>query len=186
MWPPRVSRSREAAHVKRLGRASMDVVRVNASDRARAEECARLMITSEPWITLTRSSDSALGALQDPGKELHVVLAGDDVAAFVLLDLRGPLAGYIQTICVRPDLRGRGLGTALIEWAEQRIVRESPNVFLCVSSFNVGARRLYERLGYEIVGRFPSFIVREHDELLLRKSQGPWAEFRTAVDSEPA
>lgn len=113
-------------------------------------------------------------------------LAGDDVAAFVLLDLHGPLARYIQTICVRPDLRGRGLGTALIEWAEQRIVRESPNVFLCVSSFNVGARRLYERLGYEIVGRFPSFIVREHDELLLRKSHGRWAEFRTAVDSEPA
>lgn len=155
----------------------MDVVRVSATDRVRAEACAGLMVTSEPWITLQRSFDSALRALQDPGKELHVVLTGDDVAAFVLLDLRGPLAGYIQTICVRPDQRGRGLGAALIGWAEQRIVRESPNVFLCVSSFNVGACRLYERLGYEVVGCFPSFVVREHDELLLRKTRGPWAEF---------
>ena len=105
------------------------------------------------------------------------MLTGDHVAAFVLLDLRGPLAGYIQTICVRPDQRGRGLGAALIGWAEQRILLQSPNVFLCVSSFNVSARRLYERLGYEVVGCFRSYVIREHDELLLRKTRGPWAEF---------
>jgi ribosomal-protein-alanine N-acetyltransferase len=75
------------------------------------------------------------------------VLAGDDVAGFVLFDLRGPLAGYIQTICVRSDLRNRGLGAVLIDWAEKRIFHESPNVFICMSSFNTAARRLYERLG---------------------------------------
>ena len=32
-------------------------------------------------------------------------------------------------------------------WAEARILRESPNVFICVSSFNPDARRLYERQG---------------------------------------
>ncbi len=164
----------------------MDVVRVTAGDRARAEACALLMVASEPWVTLQRSFDSAISALQDHGKELHVVLADDDVAAFVLLDLRGPLAGYIQSICVRPDLRGRGLGAALIGWAEQRTLRDSPNVFLCVSSFNVGARRLYERLGYAVVGCFPNFIVREHDELLLRKTVGPWIEFKTAASFTPA
>lgn len=95
-----------------------------------------------------------------------------------LLDLRGPLAGYIQATCVRSDLRGQGLGSALITWAEQRIFQESPNVFLCVSSFNEGARRLYERMGYEVVGRFASFVVGQHDELLLRKTWGPWAEFQ--------
>jgi ribosomal protein S18 acetylase RimI-like enzyme len=155
----------------------MNLVRVDAVDTASGEQCARLMVSSEPWITLHRSLDSALAALQDPGKELHAVRAGDDVSAFVLIDFRGPLAGYIQTICVHPDLRGRGMGTALIEWAEQRIFSESPNVFMCVSSFNVRAHRLYERLGYEVVGRFPDFIVRQHDELLLRKTRGPWNEF---------
>lgn len=70
------------------------------------------------------------------------------------------------------------MGTALLSWAERRIHRESPNVFLCVSSFNVAAQRLYERLGYETVGRFADFIVQGHDELLLRKTRGPWAEFR--------
>jgi ribosomal-protein-alanine N-acetyltransferase len=157
--------------------AGLDVQRVDPADRGRAEACARLMLASEPWITLGRTLDSALAALQDPGKELHVVVEDGEVAAFALLEMHGPLAGYLQTICVRPDRRGHGLGAALIGWVERRVARESPNVFLCVSSFNDGARRFYERLGYQVVGRLPAFIVREHDELLLRKTAGPWAEF---------
>ena len=155
----------------------MDVLSVDPADKPLLEECARLMAVSEPWITLQRSFDSALLALRDPGKELHVVQPLGGVEAFILLDMRGPLAGYIQSIGVRADRRGQGVGAALIAWAEDRIFRDSPNVFLCVSSFNVGARRLYERLGYAEVGRLPAFIVREHDELLLRKTRGPWVEF---------
>jgi ribosomal protein S18 acetylase RimI-like enzyme len=136
-----------------------------------------MMMDSEPWITLRRSFESALQALQDPGKELYIVPAPDGIAAFVLIEMRGPLAGYIQSICVGPDQRGQGVGAALIAWAEQRIFRDSPNVFICVSSFNTGARRLYQRLGYEVVGPLTSFVVAEHDELLLRKSRGPWVEF---------
>jgi ribosomal-protein-alanine N-acetyltransferase len=159
---------------------SMNVVRVSSTELARFEACARLMADSEPWITLKRSFQSALVALQDPGKELHVVLDAEDaVVAFILLDLRGPLAGYIQSICVRHNLRGQGLGTGLMAWAERRISQVSPNVFLCVSSFNVGARRLYERLGYEMVGRLPDFLVHGHDELLFRKTLGPWNVFES-------
>jgi ribosomal protein S18 acetylase RimI-like enzyme len=164
------------------GNDNVDVLRLSATDRSRVEECARLMVSSEPWITLRRSFDSALAALQDSGKEVHIVLDAQGVVAFIILDMRGPLRGYIQTICVRPDYRGGGVGTALIRWAEQRVARESPNVFLCVSSFNVAARRLYERLGYEVVGTLRGFIVPEHDELLLRKTQGPWAEFQRKPD----
>ena len=164
----------------------MDVVRLTAEDHTRTEECARMMVNSEPWITLRRSLGSAMATLLDPGKEVYAVLDDQNISAFIILELRGPFAGYIQTVCVRPDRRGRGLGAALIGWAEQRIARESPNVFLCVSSFNVAARRLYERLGYQVVGSLAGFVVREHDELLLRKSRGPWAEFRGSVDQRPA
>jgi ribosomal protein S18 acetylase RimI-like enzyme len=155
----------------------LDVVRLGPSDDAHLGACASLMLGSEPWITLQRSAASARLALQDPGKELYAVCEGPDVVAFVLLDMRGPLAGYIQSICVRPQERGRGIGTALIRFAEERILRDSPNVFICVSSFNTDARRLYERLGYQLVGRLAGFIVAPHDELLLRKTRGPWAEF---------
>ena len=69
----------------------------------------------------------------------------------------------------------------LIRWAETRIARDSPNVFICVSSFNPNARRLYERLGFEPVGVLRNLIVSGHDEILLRKTRGSWDDFRKSV-----
>jgi len=44
---------------------------------------------------------------------------------------------------------------------------------MCVSDFNTGARRLYERLGYRLVGELTDYIVAGRSELLLRKTGGP-------------
>ena len=74
------------------------------------------------------------------------------------------------------EVYGRGLGSALITFAERRIFHDQPNVFICASSFNPGARRLYERLGYVAVGELTDFVVRGHSELLLRKTTGPLTE----------
>ena len=115
--------------------------------RLEAEACARMMAASEPWATLQRSYARSLEIVTEPGKEVYVARDARNVAGFLILDLRGPLRGYIQTVCVEPSRRGYGVGTKLIRWAEARIEKESPNVFLCVSSFNPAARRLYERLG---------------------------------------
>ena len=71
------------------------------------------------------------------------------LAGFLILCMTGAFVGYIQTICIDPRCRGQGLGSRLVEFAEQRILRVSPNIFMCVSSFNEDARRLYERLGYQ-------------------------------------
>lgn len=146
-------------------------------DAGEAEACARMMATSEPWLTLGRSFETALAILASPAKEVWVVPADDGPRAFVILDLHGAFSGYLQTICVREDARGEGLGTRLLSWVEDRIFRESPNVFLCVSSFNDGARRLYERLGYVRVGVLDDYIVRGHGEVLMRKTRGPWRDF---------
>jgi len=89
--------------------------------------------------------------------------------------MQGAFVGYIQSVVVRDDCRG--LGTALITLAERRILRDAPNVFICASSFNAPARRLYERLGYTVVGELTDYIVRAHSETLLRKTTGPLAEF---------
>jgi ribosomal-protein-alanine N-acetyltransferase len=140
---------------------------------AEARTCAHLMATSEPWLTLGRSFDASLRIVMDPTREIYVARRGDDVVGFIILCMTGAFVGYIQTVCIDPDCRGQGLGSRLVEFAEQRILRESPNVFLCVSSFNHNARRLYERLGYKVVGELTDYIVRGHSEILLRKTRGP-------------
>jgi ribosomal protein S18 acetylase RimI-like enzyme len=42
-------------------------------------------------------------------------------------------------------------------------------VFLLVSSFNAGARALYERLGYEQAGELPDYVIDGHSEILMWK-----------------
>ena len=143
-----------------------------------AAECAQLMTTSEPWITLRLRRETALAGLTDPAKEVYAIRDAAGVAGFVVVDMRGLLSGYIQILCVRSDCRGQGLGSALLQWAEDRIFRDSPNAFICVSSFNAGARRLYERLGFQVVAVLRELFVPGHDEVLLRKTRGTWADFR--------
>ena len=108
----------------------------------------------------------------DPVKEVHAIRDANGIAGFVVIDMRGLLRGYVQILCVRADCRRRGLGSTLLRWAGERIFHDSPNVFICVSSFNAGARRLYERVGFELVGTLRELLVPGHDELLLRKTKG--------------
>jgi ribosomal protein S18 acetylase RimI-like enzyme len=104
----------------------------------------------------------------------------------------GPFPGYIQTVGVEPEWRDRGVGSRLVGFAEERIFRDSPNVFMCVSSFNPDALRLYKRLGYEVIGEIREFIVKGHSEFLLRKSIAPLYDYfklgegRAPGESTPA
>lgn len=61
---------------------------------------------------------------------------------------------HITTIAVRPDARGRGIGTALL-LALLVAAREggATSATLDVRVSNLGAQRLYERLGFRPAGR---------------------------------
>jgi [ribosomal protein S18]-alanine N-acetyltransferase len=156
--------------------AGFSISRLATNEQAAA--CATIMCTSEPWVTLKRSYETALGLITDTTREVFVALHNEEVVGFLLLSMQGALSGYIQTVAVRADWRGQGLGTRLIEFAEKMIFRVSPNAFLCVSSFNTRARDLYARLGYETIGEMKDYVVRGHSEWLLRKTISPVTEFR--------
>lgn len=144
---------------------------------AEAEMCARMMANSEPWVTLGRDFDAALDIITDPSREVYVATTGDEIVGFIVLLMNGAFVGYIQSVCVTPGWRGRDIGSQLMGFAERRIFSETPNAFVCVSSFNDGAQRLYERLGYEVVGELEDYIVSGHSEFLMRKTIAPLTEF---------
>ena len=136
------------------------------------------MSSSEPWLTLGRGYETSLRLVEDTNRETYLARWGGQRCGFVILSLRGALSGYLQSICVTADHRGQGLGTELMAFVEERIFREFPNVFLCVSSFNPRARQLYERLGYAAIGELKDYIARGYSEILLRKTIGSAAEFQ--------
>jgi [ribosomal protein S18]-alanine N-acetyltransferase len=144
-----------------------------------AEACALMMADSEPWITLRRDYETLLKIIVDPTREVYLAVEdNNEVAGFIMLNMQGAFIGYIQSICVAPNWRNKGIGSRLMAFAEKRIFNITPNVFICVSSFNPDARRLYERRGYEVVGELKDYIISGHAEILLRKTIAPLSEFK--------
>ena len=136
-------------------------------------ECALLMFRSDPWITLGMSLEYCVKAFQGDYREIFVVECEEELAGFVIMQTQGSFKGYIQTICIAEPWRGRGLGKKLLQFCEKRILGYSPNVFICVSSFNKGAIRLYEKFGFKFVGELANFVKEGFTELLYRKTIGP-------------
>jgi muramoyltetrapeptide carboxypeptidase LdcA involved in peptidoglycan recycling len=69
--------------------------------------------------------------------------------------------------------RGGGQGRQLLAYCEGHIIKTSPNIFICVSSFNTRALRLYQEVGFTFIGTLKDFLAPGFDELLLRKTIGP-------------
>ena len=153
-------------------------IRALANERE-ASTCATAMANSEPWLTLQISDKILLRALSDATREVFVITRDERITGSLILNLNGPLQGYIQNVFVIPEFRNKGIGGRLIAFAEERIFRAHANVFLCVSSFNEKAQRWYYRLGYEKIGELNNYLVAGESELLLRKTRGPISVYGT-------
>jgi ribosomal protein S18 acetylase RimI-like enzyme len=140
--------------------------------------CARMMAETDPWITLQMDYDQCLMAFEGKCKEIYIVESENEIAGFVILQVCGTFSGYIQTICIGKNYRGKGFGRKLLRFCEDRILKFSPNVFICVSSFNKGALKLYTDFGFKLVGEMENFVKQGFSELLLRKSVGPRAGYK--------
>jgi ribosomal protein S18 acetylase RimI-like enzyme len=63
-----------------------------------------------------------------------------------------PYTAYLYSFRVRPGLRNKGIGSALIKYAEETL-RELAyrRALIAAAKTNPGARRLYERHGYAVI-----------------------------------
>lgn len=135
--------------------------------------CARMMSVTDPWITLQMDYGLCLKAFDGEYKETYIIEYENSIAGFVILQVAGTFSGYIQTICIDEAFRGKGLGKLLLGYCEKRVLKFSPNLFICVSSFNKGAMKLYYEFGFKLVGELENFVKEGFTELLLRKTVGP-------------
>ena len=140
---------------------------------ADVEWAAATMARSEPWVTLGTGYERSQKLLGNDTRERYLAEADGQRAGFLMISMQGAFVGYVQLLGVAEAFRGRGVGKTLIDFAEQRIFRETPNVFICVSDFNRDAQGFYARLGYQRVGELKDFIIAGHSEILLRKTIGP-------------
>lgn len=97
----------------------------------------------------------------DPRGVEVIRVGGRDVGAVQAEEREAEL--YVASLAVAPEAQGRGLGTAvvraLIARAEVRLVP----VTLQVLKTNPGARRLYERLGFQTDGETTTHVRLRHE-----------------------
>lgn len=141
---------------------SIDVVEVNLEDEKQVGAVIDVLDTyarepvggSEPIAAAVRERllkdlrhvDNAiiLAALDDAGRFVGVAVCFRGYSTFKA----GPLLN-IHDIAVLPDRRGRGIGHALLDAVEERARADGCcKITLEVLDDNLGARRLYENVGY--------------------------------------
>ena len=89
----------------------------------------------------------AVSTIGDLCGEIHAARMKIQLFAHVLTDL---------TVAVDPDWQGRGVGSALFHALIETARRMSPpigRIELWTGAGNLGAQRLYQRLGFKIEGR---------------------------------
>ena len=142
---------------------------MRAEDLPIIAEIERLSF-SEPW------SESAISILLSPENVGVVALDGDRVAAYggmtTVLD-----EGSVANVATHPDYRRRGLGRAIVAALQREaLARGVTSVFLEVRVSNESARRLYEEMGFSVIGVRKGFYRRPSEDGLAMEWKGSTPE----------
>lgn len=139
--------------------------------------CAHLMASSPPWNELFFTEERCLENLSDPSLELHIAEFDGGFVGFMATRATGmegePLLEYI---CVKPQYRSRGVGTRMLEHAEEILFPDANNIYLFVSDINPRAIALYKKIGYEQVGELKNYNLWGQTEYIYRKFRRPRQE----------
>jgi ribosomal-protein-alanine N-acetyltransferase len=96
------------------------------------------------------------------------------LVGFVIIErasLRGHLAGHIVTLDVDPVARRHGLGTLLMQTAEEQLKHEGAAwLTLEVAENNAAARRFYRKLGFVTRGKIPRYYGGSIDAEVMEKA----------------
>jgi len=148
----------------------MEKIDIHAATEPERDMASRLLASSEPWITLKITLEQCDKNCHDPEFLLYIAYVEDKPGGIILLDPRGVSGSpYIKSVAVFPEFRGHGIGTRLLSFAEELFRHKSKHIFICVSSFNHQARKLYERFGFQALCEFRDYIIEGASEILMHK-----------------
>ena len=76
-----------------------------------------------------------------------------------------PHRAEIAKMMTRLNHRGRGIGTALLQAAEDLAVQHRRNLLVLDTARDEGASAFYEKHGYRLAGEIPDYALRPHGAL---------------------
>lgn len=95
----------------------------------------------------------------------------DQIAGFIVARLFADEL-HVNNVAVRPEFRGRGLGSALLQSTLAQARKRNAKVAqLEVRAGNEEAQRLYQRSGFAVVGRRKNYYRQPTEDALLMSLQ---------------
>ena len=87
-------------------------------------------------------------ALKDPDSLLYILLKDGQVIGVCTVDVSGT-SNYLYGLAVVEDYRGKGYGSYLVKCLVNQLIEQNDKFFqIAVEDSNVGAKRLYEKIGF--------------------------------------
>ena len=103
-----------------------------------------------------------------PGRRCWVAEGAAGVAGVLLASVAVAGESDLLTLAVDPRARRQGIASALL----RELLCERPGqIFLEVRSSNTAARQLYQRLGFEVVGRRPGYYAQPPEDAIAMRLQ---------------
>jgi len=119
-------------------------------------DCEEALVNSEIGKRYFSKEGSAKKHLEEgfSKKEIYVALEDNKCLGFVWVIENGIFHSfpYIHIIAVKEESRGKGIGKILLNFVEKVYFEKYSKLFLVVGDFNPQAKRLYEKLGYSLIG----------------------------------
>jgi ribosomal protein S18 acetylase RimI-like enzyme len=125
----------------------MEIRAFASSDQAAVIDLWRACDLVRPWNDPARDIERKVAVADD----LFLVgVVGDTVVASVMAGYEGH-RGWVKYLAVEPGRQGVGLGRALMDEVEARLIeRGCPKINLQVRTSNPEAIAFYERLGFAV------------------------------------
>lgn len=153
----------------------MNEIKVINAQMEHVKECIQILEQSQ--IGERHFGDSSkieevfINALQKT--ELFVAVSTTGEVVGLLWYMQKGLFGsypYLHLMVVKENYRNRGIGKQLLSYYEKNApLYKRTKCFLLVDDFNPKAKRFYERVGYQAVGKLPNFFKDGVDDYLMMK-----------------
>ena len=132
-------------------------------DLGQIREQEKICFPVDSWPLL-----DLIGALSLPNYVRYKASLGDKIVGFGLGELKpNEKTGWIASISILPEHRGKGLATKMLSIIENEM--NLPTVKLSVRASNDAAISLYLKEGYLRVGRWRKYYKGKEDAVVMRK-----------------
>lgn len=126
----------------------------------------------DEYFGLEKGKNFILQGINKQEVYIYIDEENKNIVGFMRIDEIGMFSKYpfLRLISVKKEYRNKGYGAEMLKHFEYKYKNKVDRIFLCVSSFNDSAKKLYNKLGFVEIGKIDGLYKKGVVEYILMKS----------------